>query len=256
MKELAIHAAKEAGKILMENFHKKHQVSVKAFNEIVTEVDVMAEKKIISILREKFPDHQILAEESGLEKTDSEYQWIIDPLDGTKNYSIRHPFFNVSIGLVKSKEIILGVVYAPVTDELYVAEKGKGSFLNGEKISVSDNNDFSKTFVTYCHGKQKKDIEEILAIMKETRLDVQEMTRFKASALELAYLAAGRVDVFIHNNMSPWDVAAGVLLVREAGGKVTDYSNNEWDLTKNYLLASNGKIHEEILNRINSALKK
>ena len=256
MKETAILAVKEASKIIMDNFQKKHDIKIKNYKEIVTEVDRMAEKKIISVIQKKFPDHQILGEETGEHKTDSEYKWIIDPIDGTTNYSIGHPFFNTSIGLAKDNEIILGVVYAHVTDELFVAEKGKGAYMNGKKIFVSDRKDLDFSFITYCHGKTPEDVKTIISLINEIRPKSRDMVRMKSAALELAYLASGRVETFVYNNVSSWDVAAGVLLVKEAGGKITDFEGNDWNLTKNNLVATNGKIHEKILNLISSAVKK
>jgi len=256
MKEVAINAAMESGKIIMANFKKKHNMKEKSYHEDVTEVDSLAEKKIISIIKEKYPNHQILGEESGLEKTDSEYKWIIDPIDGTTNYSMMHPFFNTSIGLVKSGEIILGVTYAPVTDEMFVAQKGKGAFLNGKRIHVSKKSELEISSAAYCHGKTPEDIKNIIQIFSSLKPKVRDITRMKSAALELAFTACGRVEAFVYNNMKPWDVAAGVLLVRESGGKVTDFFGNEWDLTKNNVLATNGLIHENVLDILNSIMKK
>ncbi|MFH1978707.1 MAG: inositol monophosphatase family protein [Candidatus Aenigmatarchaeota archaeon] len=249
-KEVAIKAAKEAGKLLVEKFGDIHHIKDKGLKEDVTNVDMEAEKIILSEIKKHFPDHNILSEESGEENKSSEYTWIIDPIDGTTNYSVRNPFFNTSIGLAKNNEIILGVIYAPIINELFVAEKGKGAFLNDKKISVSDEQSLSKCLITFCHGKTDEDLKKISEIFGKLKKAAKDFDRMKSGALELAFVAAGRFGGFIYNNVRPWDVAAGILLVKESGGKVTDFEGNEWDLTKKNLVATNGKIHEELLKNI------
>lgn len=246
---VAMKAAREAGKILLDGFGRQHEVKDKGLREIVTEIDKESEKRIIGIISKNFPDHTILSEESGIRKG-NEYMWIVDPLDGTTNYSIRHPFFNVSICLAYKKEPLLGVTYAPYMKELFHAEKGKGSFLNGNRIRVSEEPDLSRSLITFCHGKNPEDLKKIAEIFPRLKTAARDFDRLKSGALELAYVACGRLGGFLYNNARSWDVMAGVLLVREAGGRVTDFAGNEWDMAKKDLLATNGKLHQRILMNI------
>jgi len=251
--EVAIQAAKEAGKIIMENFGKVHSIKMKSKRDFVTETDIQAEKKILGILKKEFPDYSVLAEESG-EHGEGEMKWIVDPLDGTTNYSIGNPFFNVSIGLAKKTgnrwEIISGVVYSPVTGEVFSAEKGKGAFLNGEKISVSQESELSKLLLTFCHGNDESDIKRVCGFFQELKLKSRDFNRMRAGALELAFVAAGRIGAYISSGDMAWDSAAGSLLVREAGGRLTNFQGNEWGIGEKTLLATNGFVHEKIIEII------
>lgn len=249
-RELAMRAAEEAGKLLKDRFNKHHDVHLKAHREIVTEADLASEKLILGMIREKFPEHSILSEEAGRSGKDSEYMWVVDPLDGTTNYSIRNPFFNVSIGLVKSNEVVLAVTYAPMTKEMYVAEKGKGATLNGKPIRVSEEASVSNAMMAYCQGNRPEDVKRVVGIFSKIRPAVKDLNRMRSGALELAFVAAGRLAAYIANDTTPWDAAAGCLLIREAGGKVTDFKGSEWDVNTRDILASNGKIHDEILQLI------
>lgn len=251
---LAIEAARKAGQIQLENLGKAKSINfkdVKGKNDIVTKVDTDCETLIISILKKNFPEHSILAEE-GIDNNsnnDSSYKWIVDPLDGTMNYSNDFPFFCVSIALEHEGEIILGVIYDPVRDEMFSAEKGKGAKLNGNRITVSDTDEIGDSFVVcgtfYYHDKELMD--KHLAILKEVNLKVRGVRRDGSAALDLCYVACGRYDAFWECGLKAWDVAAGGLLIREAGGKITNYSGSKFSIYGGELLTSNGLIHHEMI---------
>ncbi len=247
---LAIIAAKEAGSLLRKNFKKHHFVREKSPKDLVSEMDKRAEKIIISKIKKHFPTHSILSEESGLKKRDSEYEWVIDPLDGTTNYTIGSPFFNVSIALLKNNEPIVGVIYSPITDDLYYAQKNKGAFLNGKRIGVSNKTQLKKSLIVFCHSPKKKDISKIIKIFTKIKPLARDFNRMRAAALELALIAAGRIEAIMIVGTKLWDVAAGSLLVQEAGGKVTNFKNKPFTSKDNCFIASNKKLHNKLLRLI------
>jgi myo-inositol-1(or 4)-monophosphatase len=248
MKETALKAVKEAGKILMEGLGRIHEINYKHEIDLVTEVDRLSEELIITLIRDRYPDHAILAEEGGKSKGSSPYRWIIDPLDGTTNYAHGYPCFCISIALEEDGEVIYGVVYDPTREELFIAEKEKGATLNGRSISVSRTEKLTHSLL--CTGFPY-DIRE----GKETNLDhfqrfmmrSQAVRRDGAAALDLCYVAMGRFDGYWELKLSPWDVAAGNLMVAEAGGTVTDFEGKHFTLSSPKILASNGRIHREMV---------
>jgi myo-inositol-1(or 4)-monophosphatase len=246
----AIEAARKAGTIIMNNYGRI-TIDYKKDRTIVTNSDIDSEKAILSILQRDFPEYSLISEESGTEEKSPEYTWVVDPLDGTTNYSIRNPFFDVSIALVKRDEPILGVVYYPFQDELFHAEKGSGAYMNDEKISVSDSDNMEKSVHTFCHASDSESTVKMAGIWKRLKLLNPKIRQIGAGALELAYVACGRLDSFMMVKMNPWDVAAGALLVSEAGGKATDFSGKEFNLSCSDVIASNGKLHEKLLGIIN-----
>ncbi len=248
--KVAFRAAREAGAILKESFGKVYWVRHKAGNETLTELDLRAEETIKSIIKEAFPEHGILAEESGHEESPGDYLWVIDPLDGTTNYSINNPFFCTSISLAFRSETVLGVTYAPMTGELFHAVKGLGAFLNNAPIRVSQEADLSGLLLSYCNGKSPEDKDEIGRIFSRIKPVARDFDRYKAGALELAFVAAGRFGAYMANSQMAWDSSAGALLVREAGGRVTDFSGSPWDIHSHDILASNNMIHSELLDII------
>ena len=216
--------------------------------DFVTDVDVNAEKKIKSVIKSNYAGHSIYGEESGVEKKDSEFMWVIDPLDGTTNYTMANPFFNTSIALVKNDEIIIGVVYNPIMDELFYAEKGQGAFLNGKQIKVNEKTELSKSVIAFCHGsKEEEHIRRATEIYSRMKLKANHTRQLGAAALELSYVACGRISAFYMSNMNSYDVAAGSLLVKEAGGTVTDFEGVPFSIKSQDILASNGKMHEDVL---------
>lgn len=218
--ETAIKAAKEAGKISLKHFDKKLKVYYKEKNEIVTNADKECERKIISIIKSKFPNHSFWAEESGNVNKKSDYRWIIDPIDGTTFYSRGIGFYGIAIALELKKEIIMGVNYFPGLNKLYYAEKGKGSYLNDKKIHVSEKSNLKTLFLT--SGALLRDPQKMKAFRKDyiaKKLDVKSLG---STALELSLVAEGKADACFEYDIKPGDIAAGIILVREAGGKVID----------------------------------
>jgi len=257
IKQIAILAAEAGGKKLLREYRNfnRAKVSYKAHHEIVTAADLASEKEIIKTIKKNFPDHEILSEESGVGGVKSDYCWIIDPLDGTTNFSMHNPLFAVSIGVAFRGEVVVGVIYAPALGELFVAEKSKGAFLNGKKIKSSKLGKKGRTLNTYCHGREEKDIRLALAYMNYQKLHGFDCRQLGSAALELAYVASGRVESIVIPGAHPWDVAAGVILVREAGGRVTDLVNKAWNLKSYGIGASNGEVHSEIIGVLKKVQK-
>ncbi|MFA4833627.1 MAG: inositol monophosphatase family protein [Patescibacteria group bacterium] len=248
-KNIAIEAARKAGRVLLREYANfdRSKIELKSSHEILTKADLDAEKIIIKAIKKSFPSHQILSEEAGWTKNKSDYLWIIDPLDGTTNFSMRNPLWSISIALAYNKEIILGIIFIPVLNELYWAEKNKGAYLNNKKIKVSKISK-GKIINTFCHGHTTKAIKKAIKYYTKQKLNGLDCRQLGSAALELAYVACGRVETIVIPETNPWDVAAGALLVREAGGKVTDFSGRRWSLDNRDIAASNGQVHKSILN--------
>ena len=244
--DIAVKAAREAGKILMADYGMVTP-RYKKDRSIVTDADLASEKLIKEILKKEFPGYSFLAEESGLEDNSSEYEWVIDPLDGTTNYSIRNPFFNVSIALAKNDSPILGVVYYPFQDELFHALKGCGAYLNGEKIHVSTTDNLRDAFVCFCHGHDQETVKRATDAYAKIKPVTDRLRQIGASELEMSYVGCGRVDAYYMLRQNPWDVASGSLIIAEAGGRVTDMDGKPFNLKSKDAVASNGLVHEELL---------
>ncbi|MCF7916727.1 MAG: inositol monophosphatase [Candidatus Omnitrophica bacterium] len=254
-KQVAIKAARQAGEIHKKYFEGDTQTKEKSSSfDLITIADTESEKAIVDIIKQKFPDHNILAEEGRYAKTDSEYCWVIDPLDGTNNFSFGIPLFCVSIALVKKDQTILGVVYDVMRDELFFAKSGKGAYLNDKRIKVSDVNRLDKSLLItgFYYDRGKDMISNLEAIKFFFQKRVIGIRRLGAAALDLCYVASGRATGFWEFKLSPWDFAAGKLLIEEAGGKVTGKSGQEVKLESSYIVASNGKIHEKIIEVVNN----
>ena len=256
-KELAIKAAKEAGDILKENLGKIKRIDYKGRVSLVTDIDRKAEERIIGIIKERYPSHDILTEESRIKERGNQYKWIIDPLDGTTNYVHGYPRYCISIALEKDGGVVLGVVYDPVPEELFLAEKGKGATLNERRISVSKIDKLDKGLLAtgFPYDRREK-ADEYLKIYREFMVNAQGVRRDGAAALNLCYTANGRFDGFWEEQLAPWDVAAGSLIVIEAGGRVTDFKGNRLDIYGKEILASNGRIHREMEEIITKTTKK
>ena len=257
MINVAIEAAKQAGKILMENLGtlKSSQIDSKQQFDFVTEIDKKSERKIIEIIKTAFPEHKIFAEETQKDEKGG-YRWIIDPLDGTTNYIHSYPMFSVSIALEYEGEIILGVVYDPSREEYFTTEKGKGAFLNGQPISVSNITDPSMAiFSTGFPFRIKDSIDLYLASFKALFFKISGIRRCGSAALDFAYIAAGRCDGFWEIGLSPWDVAAGYLLIKEAGGKMTDFAGGQEFFETGNVVATNGHFHDEIVSTVQKVFK-
>lgn len=245
----AIEVALKAGEILKNGYGTLFKISSKeGKHNLVTEYDLLSEKTIIQMILENYPDHHILSEESGITGKKHPYQWIVDPLDGTVNFAHNIPMFAVSIGVQKENTMIAGVVYNPIVDELFVAEKGKGAYLNNVKLKVSSTKDLDDAFVATGFPYNIKDdpdkcIERFAGIL---HLGIP-IRRIGAAAIDLCYVAAGRFDGFWEVGLKPWDHAAGNLMIREAGGKVSTWDLEEFTVESNKpIMASNTIIHNQI----------
>lgn len=250
--DVAITAAKGAGEIQMAYFGKPQSVTYKGEFDPVTEVDRLCDQAIQKTIRSAFPDHDILTEESPFQKKGAPWRWIVDPIDGTTNYARGFPFFSVSIGLEQEGEMVLGVVYYPILDELFVAEKGKGAYLNGKRISVSKTDLLKRSFLATGFPYDVQSNPDLyLRYFRQFLKRSLAIRRPGSAAIDLCYVAAGRFDGFWELNLKPWDMAAANLMVIEAGGKVTDSAATPFDLySGGLLIASNGLIHQQMLEVI------
>ena len=247
-KKTAIKSALKGSEILQGYRGKVKKIGYKGVVNLLTEADRLSEDRIIKIIQKNFPEHNILTEESkGYEKK-SDYKWIIDPLDGTTNYAHGFPVYCISIALEKEGEIILGVVYNPVLKELFLAEKNKGAFLNDKRIYISKTRDLSKSLLAtgFPYDIRESKVNN-LGHFKNFALTSQAIRRAGSAALDLCYLAKGIFDGFWELKLSPWDTAAGILIVKEAGGKVTNFSGEKFSIYAKDILATNGKIHNQMI---------
>jgi len=244
--------ARDAGRILIDRQGRSLQVSSKGDINLVTEADLAAEKLIIERIRSHYPRHAILAEESGASSVDesvppSEWKWIIDPLDGTTNYAHGYPCFCVSIAAERAGKIELGVVYEPVRDEMFAAERGQGATLNERTIRVSEVDDLNRAMLCTGFPYDVRERPDFARHFTEFTMRAQAVRRDGSAALDLAFVACGRFDGFWEDGLNPWDTAAGLLLIEEAGGKVTDYRGAPLNIYTPEVLASNGLIHEAMM---------
>ncbi len=247
MKNVAIKAAKEAGKLLEEGFHNVGKCSYKPDNSIVTQWDFAADKAITEVIRGSFPSHEILIEENSARIAgDPDFLWVVDPLDGTSNFSRGNPFFAVSIALQQKGENILGVIYAPFFKELYVAEKGKGAFCNGEKLSVSETGDFKQSVIYSDFGHCAKE-EKVFSVLRRFGALTLSVYSLGSAALSCAYVARGSADAYVNLSSFPWDFAAGSLIAQEAGGVASTATGEEQRGLKYSVAVSNSKLHGKVL---------
>ena len=250
MLNFAIQTAREAGRVLMEKFGRA-EIKHKGDIDLVTEADLASERLIIERIRSYHPRHRILTEESGDVKeaggADAEYKWIIDPLDGTTNYAHGYPCFCVSVALEHEGRVVVGVVYDPTRDELFAAERGEGATLNGRRVRVSETDELNRALVCTGFPYDVRERGDFARHFRAFIMQAQSVRRDGAAALDLAYVAAGRFEAFYEEGLRPWDVAAGVLLVEEAGGRITHYDGSPFHIYKPPIAASNGLVHEAML---------
>jgi len=252
----AVDTAGKAGEILRANYGFKQKISFKGEIDLVTEIDKKSEEFILGRIREVFPDHGVLSEESPELSSSSQYRWIIDPLDGTTNYAHGYPCFCVSICVELEGKQIAGAVYDPMRDEMYSAIAGAGAFLNGRRIAVSDTEELRKSLLATGFSYDVRHTEDNnLDYFKAFVFTAQAIRRDGSAALDLCYVAAGRFDGYWEMKLKPWDTAAGSLIVREAGGVVTRLDGGAYDLQHPGILASNGKIHTRMLEVLREAKK-
>lgn len=252
--QIAIKAAKSSGEILVNYYEKLHNLSEKGASkrDIVTEIDMLSQNNIINTISKSFPDHSFLAEENYETNSEGkEFLWYVDPIDGTVNYFQGIPIFAISIALEVRGDLSIGVIYNPVLDELYYVNEKSEAYLNGNKISVSNKTNYQDgLYVAAFSSKAHPDKSQEYALFGEMNDATRGVLRIGSAAMGLAYLAAGKIDGFWSIDLFPWDVAAGVLLVKAAGGKVTDFTNNEYKLGKGQrLLATNAYIHPQLMSQ-------
>jgi len=249
----AIQTARDAGRLLAERFGRTLQVTNKSELDLVTESDLASERLIIDRIKTYYPRHAILAEESGASapedrETESEWLWIIDPLDGTTNYAHGYPCFCVSIGLQHQGRMEVGVIYDPMRDEMFTAERGVGASLNGRRIQVSATRNLGGALLCTGFPYDVRERSEFARHFANFIMNAQGVRRDGAAALDLAYVACGRFDGFWEEGLKPWDVAAGALLVEEAGGRVSNYAGEPLSIYVPPIVASNGLLHEQMMH--------
>ncbi|MBI2090014.1 MAG: inositol monophosphatase [Deltaproteobacteria bacterium] len=242
-------AARAAGALIVENWQRFKEIEYKSAIDIVTEVDRKAEEKIVGILLQRFPDHAILAEEeTRISGSAGEYRWIIDPLDGTTNFAHGYPQVSVSIALEKAQRILLGVVFDPLRQELFTAAEGRGAFLNDSPIRTSKTAELDKALLATGFPYDRRERADFyLNFFKAFLVRCQGIRRAGSAALDLCYLACGRIDGFWELKLHAWDTAAASVIVREAGGNLTDFNGNAFTIWGEETLGSNGLIHAEML---------
>jgi myo-inositol-1(or 4)-monophosphatase len=252
LKRVALKAVKEGGAILLKYLGKIKSIDYKGEINLVTEADQRSEEVILSIIKDSYPNHRILAEETGESGNSSSFKWIIDPLDGTTNYAHGYPCFCVSLAIEYEEEVIYGAVYDPVKDELFTAEKGKGAFINGKAIKTSSTKQLDQSLL--CTGfpyDVRDDMDSNILNFRTFLMKAQAVRRDGSAALDLCHTAAGRFDGFWEQKLFPWDVAAGGLLVTEAGGKLTNFTGGNFSIYDKEIVASNGLIHDQMVEALN-----
>lgn len=249
--EVASYAVREAGKVIMAHFHSEKRVTYKeGRSNIVTDVDILAEKKIMALLQEEYPGFAIMTEESEGIAADSPYTWIIDPIDGTRNYAYGIPHFCVALALTQEEDVILGIIYDPVRDELFRAEKGRGAFLNDSPIAISKMTSLQASLIGFDMGYDAELGQEMLGVASALWPGVQSVRVMGSAALGLAYAACGRLDLYLHLSLYPWDLASGIILVREAGGIITELDGKPVSIHSKSIIATNKEIHEDFMWRV------
>jgi myo-inositol-1(or 4)-monophosphatase len=244
--ETAVEIAREAGGLLANYYERRPRFELKGEFDLVTEADRASEKLVVERLRSHFPAHGVVAEEGGGRQTASEYCWYVDPLDGTTNFAHGFPMFNVTMGLYRSGEAVAGVVYDPIRQEMFSAERAAGAYLNGKRIHVSSAPKLEESLSATGFPSRKRSQDVNIHFYYQVAMASHGVRRTGSAAIDLAYVACGRLDLFWEFGLSPWDMAAGVLLVEEAGGRVSDMRGVRHDIvTSGHVLADNGLLHDQ-----------
>jgi myo-inositol-1(or 4)-monophosphatase len=241
--ETALSAASRAGEVLRAGFGTEHAITYKGEVDLLTEIDEEAERMIREELLGTFPTYGMLAEEGGEFAGEEDARWIVDPLDGTTNYAHGLPIFCVSVALERSGEVVLGVVHDPMGEETFVAERGRGATLNDEPITVSDTDELIRALIATGFPYDRAELPEALELFGRLAATTQGMRRLGSAALDLCYVASGRIDGYYERGIWPWDLAAGIVILEEAGGKLTNYRGGVLDLQDREIVASNGRLH-------------
>ena len=244
--EAALSAARRAGEVLRAAFGTEHSITYKGEVDLLTEIDEQAERLIREELLGTFSTYGMLAEEGGELSGEEDVRWIVDPLDGTTNYAHQLPIFCVSIALERSGEVILGVVHDPMGEETFVAQRGRGATLNDQPIKVSDTDELIRALVVTGFPYDRAEMPEALELFGRLAATTRGMRRLGSAALDLCYVASGRLDGYYERGIWPWDLAAGSVILEEAGGKLTNYRGDVLDLDGREIVASNGRLHAAI----------
>lgn len=244
--DVAVETAREAGAILLAEFDRPVKISYKGEVDIVTQADKRSEQAIVSRLKSHFPKHSIVAEEGGGSESDSPFRWHVDPLDGTTNFAHGYPCFAVSLGLVEAGEPIVGVIYQPISGELFTAVRGEGAYLNQKKIEVSKIETLATSLLATGFPSVKRAQTSNIQYYWDFTLRSHGVRRDGSAALDLAAVACGRFEGFWEFGLRTWDAAAGILMVREAGGMVTQFDGRPYQLGDREMMASNGRVHSEM----------
>jgi myo-inositol-1(or 4)-monophosphatase len=246
--ETAVEIAREAGALLANYFERRVAFELKGESDLVTEADRASEKLIVERLRSHFPSHGIVAEEGGGHESVSSFRWFVDPLDGTTNFAHSFPIFNVTLGLEQDGEMVAGVVYDPIRQEMFTAERGAGAYLNHRRIRVSAVKRLEDSLASTGFPSRNRHYNVNIHFYHQMALASHGVRRTGSAAIDLAYVACGRLDGFWEFGLKPWDMAAGTLLVREAGGAVSDMRGTPHSVTASeHLLADNGALHDQVL---------
>ncbi len=256
MKEKLIEIVKEAGEILKDGYFSKKDVTFKATKDMVTKYDVAVENFLKKRFLEEFKDFNVIAEESDNSNLEFNNSIIVDPIDGTTNFVNKVPHTCISVGVYKDKKPFIGVVYNPILNELYTAVVGEGAYLNDEKIQVSDENEFQKSLLStgfpYSNATNQDDLNDVIKKMKDILPRCQDIRRLGSAAIDLCFVARGTYEGYYEMNLKAWDVSAGLIILQEAGGKVTTLDGSEYTLFEDkYIVASNNHIHDQLISNLN-----
>jgi myo-inositol-1(or 4)-monophosphatase len=245
--DTAIEAARAAGQEIIRRWPQERDVRSKGFRDIVTDADLAAQEALIAIIRARFPQHGILSEEGLAPTNNADTVWVLDPLDGTTNYARRLPSFSVSVAVARRDALIVGVVYDPLRDYIFCAERGAGATWNGQRLHVSQVDDLGQAVAGVDFAREPAIRSSQMATMVVCSERIRTFRSFGSAALGLCFVAAGWLDAYFHLSLAPWDVAAGALMVTEAGGAITSTDGKPWSYTQPRCLATNGKLHSEFL---------
>ncbi|MBL8219112.1 MAG: inositol monophosphatase [Bryobacterales bacterium] len=243
----AVEIARESGALLSHFFERRVAFELKGDFDLVTEADRASERLVVERLRSWFPSHGIVAEEGGGHDGASEYRWYVDPLDGTTNFAHGYPVFNITLALEHAGQMICGVIYDPVRNEMFTAERGGGAYLNNRRISVSKTSTLADTLVATGFPSRKRHLNYNVHFYHQLAMGTHGVRRGGAAAIDLAYVACGRLDAFWEFTLNPWDMAAGLLLVEEAGGRTSDMRGDAVHLHAPHVVADNGHVHDELI---------
>ncbi len=249
-RQVAREAAIRAGEILLDRFRTSLSVSYKGRGNIVTDVDTEVEEEVLGILQREYPDMGLLGEESSGVHAGEGYVWIVDPLDGTRNYASGIPFFSTVVGLALDGEVLVGVNYDPVREDLFEAERGGGAFLNGERVTVSERKELAECIIGTDLSYNNRGAANGLEVIREIWPGMQTARIMGSAALGLSYAATGRTDLYFHHQLEPWDQVAGMLLAEEAGGIATDRSGRRAGLYSDGIVVSSRPLHSEFMRRV------